>query len=50
MFCDSDDYVHFQMVEIFLNLIKAYKTEYIMCNYVVLYKNTKKEPTRFNLQ
>lgn len=42
MFCDSDDYVHFQMVEIFLDLIKAYKTEYIMCNYVVLYKNTRK--------
>ena len=29
MFCDSDDYVHFQMVEIFLDLIKAYKMEFI---------------------
>ena len=40
MFCDSDDFIHFQTVEIMLNLINSANVEYVGCDYIMLYKNT----------
>lgn len=40
MFCDSDDFVHPQIVEILFNAVKSFDVEYAACNSLKIYKNT----------